>query len=156
MADKCCLNVWRGICWIVMFPECYQTCQPTFWGEVAAACLSTDWLTQVIAHELLWLMCLWNCKCIVLWLAGTTVPNITRFLSHSWYLWWSSGCDRKSLSSFSLQLKWRPDGEEKEWRATAASITYPPLMHDWKASASLEDCIIYIRLLQKSRGKQQL
>lgn len=48
-----------------------------------------------------------------LWLAETTVRIITRFRSRSWYLWWGDGCDRKSLSSFSLQLKWKPDREEK-------------------------------------------
>lgn len=51
---------------------------------------------------------------------------------------------------FPSQLKWEPDRRKREWRATAASITYPPLMHDWKTSASLEDCIIYTRQNQEA------
>lgn len=51
---------------------------------------------------------------------------------------------------FPSQLKWKPDRRKREWRATAASITYPPLMHDWKTSASLEDCIIYTRQNQEA------
>lgn len=37
--------------------------------------------------------------------------------------------------------------------ATAASITYPTLMHDWKASASSEDCIIYTEPPSKKNKK---
>lgn len=55
-----------------------------------------------------------------------------------------------SLIPLYLRLERKVDRRQKEWRATAASITYPPLIHDWESSASSEDCIIYTWLLQKS------